>query len=123
MKAMPSRSEQLDDIAARLHDLADRVPGELSPLARDLDADFHFLLSIDDEPEAERSAEGLRAPCPCAGCFGRVFRDARGGYECTECDARFVVGRQPPQGYGGPQGPLSWLEQLRARVARAIWPG
>lgn len=46
---------------------------------------------------------------------GWIFQDARGGFECTVCDARFVFYRDPPHGYGGPRGPLSWLE------LHAIW--
>lgn len=55
-------------------------------------------------------------PCPwCVAYYGErrgwIFQDARGGYECTECDKRFAIDRESPHGYGGPGGPLSWAER------------
>ena len=52
----------------------------------------------------------------CPVCLqGSVFRDARGGYECSECDQRFLVHEPHPNDpYGGPEhvgGPLRWWEQ------------
>lgn len=44
------------------------------------------------------------------GGIGVIFQDARGGFECTKCDARFLIDRQPPLGYGGPGGRLAWWE-------------
>lgn len=54
-------------------------------------------------------------PCPCCypeslGGVGIVFEDARGGFECTKCDARFLIEKQPAMGYAGPGGPLAWWE-------------
>lgn len=61
---------------------------------------------------------------PCPVCIERygirggwVFQDARGGYECTECDARFAIERQPPNAYAGPLGPLSWRERNARMLA------
>jgi hypothetical protein len=60
---------------------------------------------------------------PCLACgVGVVFQDARGGYECTVCDARFHIYRDPPQAYGGPGGPLTLFEQLRAHVGLWLLP-
>lgn len=61
-------------------------------------------------------------PCPVCPHFGRVFQDARGGFECTECDARFLIGQQSPFGYGGPGGDLTWFERFRFRLGRALLP-
>lgn len=52
---------------------------------------------------------------------GWVFQDARGGYECTECDARFAIYRDVPHGYGGPAGPLSWAERNAHWFERASY--
>lgn len=65
--------------------------------------------------------EAIRLPCPVCS-FGRIFQDARGGYECTECDARFEVGQQGPWGYGGPGGDLTRFERFRFRLGRALLP-
>lgn len=77
---------------------------------------------------------GCRHPCPecdtrsiatperkgaihldCPVCQkGLVFRDARGGYECSACDQRFLIHQDVPHGYGGPEhvgGPLRWWER------------
>jgi hypothetical protein len=59
-------------------------------------------------------------PCPCG--YGVVFQDARGGYECTACDTRFHIYRDPPHAYGGPQGPLTLLEQLRSVLGLWLLP-
>lgn len=56
----------------------------------------------------ERGA--IHLDCPVCQS-GSVFRDARGGYECTECDQRFLIHGTPPQGYGGPLGDLPWWQQ------------
>lgn len=59
----------------------------------------------------------------CPVCHhGWVFQDARGGYECTECDARFNIQREFAHGYGGPLGPLGWFDRLRVHAGRAILP-
>lgn len=48
----------------------------------------------------------------CPACqIGSVFRDARGGYECSQCDQRFLIHWDSPDGYGGPGGPLRWWEK------------
>ena len=56
----------------------------------------------------------IHLDCPVC-IYGAVFRDARGGYECSECDQRFLIHSQPPNGYGGPPevtgGPLRWWER------------
>lgn len=51
--------------------------------------------------------------CPYCARFsdGRIFQDARGGFECTCCDGRFLIQKESPLGYGGPDGPLSWRER------------
>jgi hypothetical protein len=67
-------------------------------------------------------SEPIHIHCPtCKN--GWVFQDARGGYECSECDQRFLIDASHPNSYGGPQGPLSWLEKLRTYIGRAILPG
>lgn len=67
-----------------------------------------------------RAADLQTIPCPCG--FGVVFQDARGGYECTACDNRFHIQRDPPQAYGGPSGPLTWVEQARSVVGLWLLP-
>jgi hypothetical protein len=52
---------------------------------------------------------------------GLIFEDARGGFECTCCDARFLIARQAPDGYGGPGGPLSWNERHAEGLDRWGW--
>lgn len=52
----------------------------------------------------------IHLDCPVCLC-GSVFRDARGGYECTDCDQRFLIHGDSPDGYGGPGGPLRWWER------------
>lgn len=56
----------------------------------------------------------IHLDCPVCQA-GSVFRDARGGYECSACDQRFLVHETPPAGvYGGPPhagGPLRWWER------------
>ena len=47
-------------------------------------------------------------------CWGYVFQDSRGGYECTACDRRFFIQREGPFGYGGPKGSLAWWERPQA---------
>lgn len=48
----------------------------------------------------------------CPSCqAGSVFGDARGGFECSACDQRFLIHREPPHGYGGPPGPLPWYRK------------
>lgn len=63
------------------------------------------------------------APCPHCGesSGGRIFQDARGGFECTCCDARFHIWQEPPFGYGGPGGPLSWRERETEWLERCGW--
>lgn len=59
----------------------------------------------------------------CTRCSnGWIFEDARGGLECTSCSARFLIDRDYAHGYGGPEGVLSWFEQLRWWLAQWIWP-
>lgn len=48
--------------------------------------------------------------CEADGCTGRIFQDARGGFECTDCDARYLIAQDSPRGYGGPKGPLGFFE-------------
>lgn len=52
-------------------------------------------------------------------CDGGIFQDARGGFECTDCDARYLVVQDPPNGYGGPQGRLGWFERHWQALDRA----
>ena len=56
----------------------------------------------------------IHLDCPVC-LYGRVFRDGRGGYECSECDQRFLI-HEPHRNdhYGGPEhvgGPLRWWER------------
>lgn len=52
----------------------------------------------------------------CPTCLeGSVFRDGRGGYECSACDQRFLIHQSHPNDhYGGPEhvgGPIRWWER------------
>lgn len=71
----------------------------------------------------EGAAELPTLSCPrchpeSLGGVGVIFQDARGGFECTKCDARFLIARQPPLGYGGPGGRLAWWELHGATLQR-----
>lgn len=61
--------------------------------------------------------------CPYCARFsdGRIFQDARGGFECTCCDGRFLIQKESPLGYGGPDGPLSWRERNAVWIDRWGW--
>ena len=68
-----------------------------------------FDAGDDDGPPVELPM--LR--CRRERCDGRIFQDARGGFECTDCDARYLIVQDPPNGYGGPLGRLGWFERLK----------
>lgn len=85
-----------------------------------------------DGPQEQRYAGGDLV-CPprhiiCPECTsklsapGWIFQNARGGFECSCCDARFLFKREHPNGYGGPEGPLGWFERLRLRLSRWLAP-
>ena len=65
-------------------------------------------------PLVTRERKGsLHLECPVCHC-GTVFCDARGGFECSACDQRFLIHHESPYGYGGPEhvgGPLRWWER------------
>ncbi len=58
----------------------------------------------------------IHLDCPVCQA-GSVFADARGGYECSACDQRFLIHQPHPNAlYGGPAhvgGPLRWWEKPR----------
>jgi len=64
----------------------------------------------------------------CPSCFsGSVYRDGRGGFECTDCSQRFLVHETHPNDrYGGPEhvgGPLRLWERPLSPLGLAAFLG
>lgn len=73
----------------------------------------------DDDDDGGYPTELPMLRCRREMCDGRIFQDARGGFECTDCDARYLVAQDAPNGYGGPSGPLGFLERHWLAIDRA----